>query len=350
MHVLCALNLDADVLNQRHGHRRNEQQRNPVSRAVFLAAPRADERLAHKDEARQHEHQQHELNTSNPCEQLCQLLFAFAARHNAVDLRREHARNRRGQRHVILVDLRSHAVNRRRRRAADDAQQRCVHRPVDLVDDFVQEDEEREPRHIAQQPEIKLAERDAHVQFFDAIPDAHRVADGGQNQRDHHQRDRAEAHQQKRQHHNRIEHRAQHAHQPLKEESFLRRDVREKHACRKGNRNVDHQQRHQDFSRVQLLGRQVCGEDVFDIGDQHAARQQTQQADDEKDRHEHAVDARHAFLAVLHFRAGIVAHIGAAHAEGEQAQVGDKAVHQRIQAVFALSQQAEHDRRVGQGD
>ena len=35
-----------------------------------------------------HQHQQHELNASSPCEQLCQLLVAFAARHNAVDLRR----------------------------------------------------------------------------------------------------------------------------------------------------------------------------------------------------------------------------------------------------------------------
>ena len=73
-----------------------------------------------------------------------------------------------------------------------------------------------------------------------------------------------------------------------------------------------------------------------------------EESDDEKDRHEHAVDARHAFLAVLHFRAGIVAHIGAAHAEGEQAQVGDKAVHQRIQAVFALPQQPQHHRRIGE--
>ena len=348
VHVFRALDFNADVLNQRHRHRADEQQRNPIGRGVFRAAPRLNKRHADEDEARQHEHQQHELDAPDARKQPRELLIPLPARNDAVDLRGEHAGDRRGQRHVILVDLRAHAVNRRRRRAADDAQQRRIHRPVDLVDDFVEEDEERETRHVAQQPEIELAEGDAHAELFNAVPDAHRVADRGQDQRDQHQRDGAVPHQQQRQHHNRVEHRAQHADQPLEQEALLRRDIGKEHARRERRGDVDNQQRHQDLGGIQLLRRQLRGENIFDVGDQHAARQQAQQADGEEDRHKHAVDPRHAVLAVLRLRAGIIAHVGAAHAEGEQAQVGDKAVHQRIQAVFALPQQPQHHRRIGE--
>ena len=47
-------------------------------------------------------------------------VIALPLRNDAVDLRGEHAGNRRGQRLVVVVDLRANAVNSRRRRTADE--------------------------------------------------------------------------------------------------------------------------------------------------------------------------------------------------------------------------------------
>ena len=97
MHVFRALNFNADVLNQRHRHRTDEQQRNPIGRGVFRAAPRLNKRHADEDETRQHEHQQHELDAPDARKQPRELLVPLPSRDDAVDLRGEHAGDRRGR-------------------------------------------------------------------------------------------------------------------------------------------------------------------------------------------------------------------------------------------------------------
>ena len=273
-----------------------------------------------------HIHQQHELHAPHPGEQARQRVVALAARDDAVDLRDEHAGDRRGERHVVPVNLRAYAVNGRRRRAADDAQQRGIDRPVDLVDNHVQEDEEREAQHLPQQREVKFAEGQAHVQPFDAVDDAQRIGDGAEHQRNHHQRNRAEARQQQRQHDDGVEHSAHHAHHALKEELLLRRDVGSEHAARERHRDVDDQQRHQHARRLDLVRGHLRGEDIVHVRHQHAADEQACRGDEQEDRHEHAVHARHAVLAVARLRAGVIAHVCAAQPEAHQAEVGDEAV------------------------
>ena len=75
---------------------------------------------------------------------------------------------------------------RRRRRAGDDAQQRRIDRPVNLIDDHIEEDEERKTAHLPQQLKVKLSERQAHVQLLEAEIRARHVRHHAQHQRHQH--------------------------------------------------------------------------------------------------------------------------------------------------------------------
>ncbi len=350
MLILRPLDFNAQILNQWNRHRRHQQQRDGICAFILAAAPCLDKRLAHEDEAREHKHQQHELDTPDAGKELRERAVALAPRDEAADLRHKHAGDRGGNRHVIAMQLAAHAVYRGRRRAGHDTQNRRIDRPVDLIDDHIQEDEEREAAHFAQELEVKPSERKAHVQLLEAEIDARHIRHHAEYERDNDQRNAAHAHQKQRQHHNRIEHRADHADHPLEEEAFLCRDVGRKHTAGEGHRDVDHQQRHQHARSLNLCRRELGRKNVVNIGHQNAADHKAHRRDHQKDDHEHAVDLRHAILSVAGVVARIIAHICAAQTKAHQGKIGDKAVHQRIQAVFALPQQTEHDRRIDKGN
>ena len=104
------------------------------------------------------------------------------------------------------------------------------------------------------------------------------------------------------------------------------------------------------YAEGNLLRGELCAEDDAPVIAQP-------QADDEHDRplhgvgqQEHAVELAHAVPIVRGLEAGIVANIRAAEAEGEQAQIRDNGEYKLIDAILAVTETADHDRRIDEGD
>ena len=174
MFVDRALYFNANVLDQRDHGGQNQQQGDRIGVHVVLGSiDVSDEILPKENDAGSNQPQDDKLNTTHPSEEICKLLahVRLAGRRNAVDPRGEHGGNSRGKLGKHRVDHRTNTVHSHRAGARHSAEDKFVHRPVDLVDDHVEEQEKTERTDLFEQTEIKMAEFERGMQLDVAEPD-----------------------------------------------------------------------------------------------------------------------------------------------------------------------------------
>ena len=355
MQVLRALHLDAEVLRQRHHAGDDEQQHDDIRIVIARPGPEIDKRLAEEDDARAHERQNQKLDAPHAHEQLrehgAQARFvALVVLHELVDARREHGRHRRRKRDEVRVQLLADGVDRRGGRAAVARDDELIEVVVDLVDDHVDGDEAREHSDVFEHGAVKVPERDPNVQLAEAVDQPQHVHEHGDRHRDDDHADRAVARQQHRQRHERGYDRAQDLRRLQEHELLLRADDVAEHAHREAHGEVRRQQQHEDARRVVLGVRQAGLEHHLQMERQVQSARKRDQTDDGKHDQEQTVEPRDLVVRLFLAVEDVVAHVAAAEAETEHRQNGDRRGDGGVQAVLALAEDAQHERRVGDGD
>ena len=188
------------------------------------------------------------------------------------------------------------------------------------------------------------------MQLAEAVDQPQHVHEYGDRYRDDDHADRAVARQQHRQRHERGHDRAQDLRRLEEHELLLRADDVAEHAHREANGEVRRQQQHEDARRVVLGVRQAGLEHHLQMERQVQAARERNEPDDGKHDQKQAVEPRDLIVRLFLAVENVIAHVAAAEAETEHRQNGDRRGDGGVQAVLALAEDAQHERRVGDGD
>lgn len=345
------LNFDPCILDEGDHRGQDKQKRHRICIRIFFGRINMRNKIFAKEhDTAGDQAQDHALHTANFCEQRGELDVhrLFLQRCDAVDAGCKHRGNGRGKIDECRIEQCPHAIHRHRAGPYDPAQDKLIDRPVDLVYDHIEEEKKAERADLPQQRKAEMAEGKRNVQPAQAKPDVGGQfgdRDGGRHADDGH---RAVAGQQQRQADQRIENNARQLQNALKEKLLVGADHRVEHRRREGQRHIENQNLHQRLGLVQLGRGQVRTEQLRrELRQCHAADDGGRAHAEEEDQ-KHTVQPCHAIpIAPLRI-AGIEPQIRPGKPEAEQAQVADHAADQRVQAVLALAQQPDHDRRVDQ--
>ena len=268
-------------------------------------------------------------------------------------LRGEDVRDGGRERQEVDVHLRGDGIDRDGGTAVDPAKELAVDAPVDVLDHDADEYIQHEREHLADELEVVAgigAEAEGDLQLEDAVADVDDAAEDREDQREYRHRDGAVSNQQQGDHNQRVEYLLSHGDDLLEEIALMDCDIGLEDRDGEGERGVDRHDPKELYAEGNLLRGELCAEDDVPVIAQP-------QADDEHDRplhgvgqQEHAVELAHAVPIVRGLEAGIVANIRAAEAEGEQAQIRDNGEYKLIDAILAVTETADHDRRIDEGD
>lgn len=188
------------------------------------------------------------------------------------------------------------------------------------------------------------------MQLAEAVDQPQHVHEYRDRHRDDDHADRAVARQQHRQRHERGHDRAQDLRRLQEHELLLRADDVAEHAHREAHGEVRRQQQHEDARRVVLGVRQAGLEHHLQMERQVQAARERNEPDDGKHDQEQAVEPRNLIVRLFLAVEDVIAHVAAAEAETEHRQNGDRRGDGGVQAVLALAEDAQHERRVGDRD
>ena len=248
------------------------------------------------------------------------------------------------------MQLLADGVDRRGGGAAKARDDELVEVVVDLVDDHVDGNKAGEHGNVLEHGTVKAPEQDPDVQLAEAVDQPQHVHEHRDRHRDNDHADRAVARQQHRQRHERGHDCAQDLRRPQEHELLLRTDDVAEYAHREAHGEVRRQQQHEDARRVILSVRQAGLEHHLQMKCQVQPARERDQSDDGKHDQEQAVEPRDLVVRLFLAVEDVVAHVAAAEAETEHRQDGDRRGDGGVQAVLALAEDAQHERRVGNGD
>ena len=262
MHILGPLDLDAHRLYIRPQAGEEQQQRRPVVHPELLAAaPQYHKGLPDGHEPQENAPQQNELQPSHLGKQRVQRPHGRVLRHQPVYSWRHHVGDGVAEQQEIVVQLGGDDIHRHRPRAVKPRQQLPVNAPVQVIHHDADEHIHREPKHLPQQREVIPPEREGHFQLFQAVKDVDNAADHRKNQRHDGQHHGPVAHQQQRDHDQRVQHLLSHSHDLLEQILLVDGHVALEHADRERQCRVDGQDAQQPLRQIDLLRRQLLAED-----------------------------------------------------------------------------------------
>ena len=248
------------------------------------------------------------------------------------------------------MQLLADGVDRRGGGAAKARDDELVEVVVDLVDDHVDGNKAGEHGDVLEHGTVKAPEQNPDVQLAEAVDQPQHVHKHRDRHRDNDHADRAVARQQHRQCHERGHDRAQDLRCLQEHELLLRTDDVAEYAHREAHSEVRRQQQHEDTRRVILGVRQAGLEHHLQVECQVQSARERDQTNDGKHDQEQTVEPRDLVVRLFLVVEDVVAHVAAAEAETEHRQDGDRRGDGGVQAVFALAEDAQHERRVGNGD
>lgn len=339
---------DADVLYERAEECGEEYECDKERIFVAWTGPQGDEIAADNGECAKDEADDAELQAAGADEQVGDGAVLRRVGGHAGDARQQYAVERCGHRHIHVHQRYCDGEYGDGNGAADSAKDELARTPVDAVDDGTEEVPPREYHHFAQQCIVEVPECDADAQAVAAVEYVGQQRSDAEYGLHHDHGHGFVAHQQHGYHHGCREQDAQDADCALEHEVLVGGDYRAEDAEGECDGEVEDHQSHHNACLRQFVGGHRGVEHPINVEIQRRTGDDHKQADDGVGREEHAVERPLALLRFGGADFGGVAHDSRTEAEVEQCQVGYHGGHERVQAVLALTETAEHKRGVEQ--
>ena len=217
-----------------------------------------------------------------------------------------------------------------------------------MICDKVEKKPCRKEPDFFQQPPAEGKEVEFHPVVFHAVTPGQQKRQGIQRQRHGNDAKGTASFKQKRYRQQWAGNSDKKAHAALKCESFVCRQIADKNSLRERERHVGRHNNYESPCRVQLL--RSCGrmKQLRSMTGKHRPHSQRHSAHTQKNRHEHAVQRRHAFPIASHGKTGEETDVRAAKAQRKHTECRNDGLDKLIQPEFLLPQYAQNKGRVRQ--
>ena len=263
-------------------------------------------------------------------------------------LRHKHAADGRGQADVMGVQSRRHTVHGYRRCSGKTPQKIFIHIQIELIDNQVDKNERGKHPHLFQERKIRMCERKRNMQVMETIYNIRREMSYCQDSCHHYHTHRAISHNQQGKREKRIQDILQNRQRFLKKKAFVCRSNRRKHTIGKRERHIPDHEHHQDRRGGVLRIRQAVSKNRMNMDNHDGSAKEAKQRHHKEDREEHPVKARQLPFVSFLPDSRVIADIRAGKAQTQQAKISSNRINQCIEAIFTLSQKAQHDGGVKQ--